>query len=106
MAKGMTASGAIGSPKRLITNDCPLSTVHAAPVRAKNSAFATAVANPLTYSPKNTEITVVLKAELGQSYMAHPKISLLSFTIGSSVSILFFTVEISCMKQPTSLYGG
>src|SRR5689334_4836975 len=83
MANGMTASGAMGSPKRLTTNDCPLSAVHAAPVRARKSAFATAVANPLTYGPKNTEITVVLKAELAQSYIAHPKISLRSFVVVS-----------------------
>src|SRR6185369_374218 len=87
MAKGMTASGAMGRPRSFTTSDCPLSTVHAEPVRAGKSALATAVANPLTYGPKNTEITVVLNAELAQSYMAQPKISFLSFIVVFSVAI-------------------
>jgi len=69
MAKGITASGAIGRPKILITNACPLCAVHSTPVRARKSAFATADANPLIYGPRNTETTVVLNAELAQSYM-------------------------------------
>src|SRR5258707_11114768 len=77
----------MGSPKKLTTND-PLPGAHALPVRARNSALATAVARFATYGPRNTETTVVLKAEFAQSYIAQPKISRLSFTVACDVVIV------------------
>ncbi|MEJ2486909.1 MAG: hypothetical protein P8Y68_14360 [Anaerolineales bacterium] len=59
--------GATGIPKNLTL--------------AVPAASAAVRARLATYGPRNTVPTVVLKAELAQSYIAQPKISLLSFTI-------------------------
>jgi acyl-CoA reductase-like NAD-dependent aldehyde dehydrogenase len=42
--------------------------------------LAASAASEAIYGPRKTVPTVVLKAELAQSYIAQPKISLLSFT--------------------------
>src|SRR5581483_6295380 len=44
-------------------------------------ALAASATNEAMYGPRKTVPTVALKAELAQSYIAQPKISLLSFTI-------------------------
>src|ERR1700690_2292924 len=71
MQYGKKESGAMGiGPKR------------ANPSGKDLAAFA---ASEAIYGPRKTVATVVLKAELAQSYIAQPKISRLSFTCGCSI---------------------
>ena len=52
------------------------------------AASAAVRASAATYGARKTVPIVVLKAEFAQSYIAQPKISLLSFTCGVSDDIL------------------
>src|SRR5688500_17911565 len=56
--------------------------------RASPSGPAASAAREAIYGPRKTVPTVVLNAELAQSYMAHPKISRLSFTGACGVVIM------------------
>src|SRR3990172_4319075 len=56
-----------------------IASLHSRPYRVRNSVLAAASARLARYGPRNTVPTVVLKAELAQSYIAQPKISRLSF---------------------------
>jgi hypothetical protein len=73
MQYGRNESGATGMPKN--------GTV------VVPAASAAERASDATYGPRNTVPIVVLKAEFAQSYMAQPKISVLSFTSGLSVDM-------------------
>src|SRR5574341_1374979 len=69
----MNESGAIGIPK----NEAVLVPAASAALRARLAK----------YGPKNTVPTVVLNAELAQSYIAQPKISRLSFGCGVAIAV-------------------
>jgi hypothetical protein len=74
MQYGRKESGATGIPK----NETVVVPAASAAVRASDA----------TYGPKNTVPMVVLNAEFAQSYIAQPKISLLSFTIAFSFAMI------------------
>src|SRR5215208_4861204 len=71
MQYGRKESGAMGIPKQ----------------RARPSGPAASAAREAMYGPRKTVPTVVLNAELAQSYMAQPKISRLSFVVACGVVI-------------------
>jgi hypothetical protein len=71
MQYGRKESGAMGIPKK----------------RARPFGPAASAAREAMYGPRKTVPTVVLNAELAQSYMAQPKISRLSFT-GACVVVM------------------
>src|SRR5215213_6399154 len=56
--------------------------------RASPSPPAASAAREAIYGPRKTVPTVVLNAELAQSYMAQPKISRRSFVVACGVVIL------------------
>jgi hypothetical protein len=74
MQYGRKESGATGIPK----NGTVSVPAFSAALRAKDA----------TQGARNTVPTVVLKAEFAQSYIAQPKISFLSFTVGASVAAM------------------
>jgi hypothetical protein len=81
----MKESGATGIPKNG-TVDVP-------------TALAASRANEATNGARNTVPMVVLKAEFAQSYIAQPKISLLSFTGTLSVVMRpLWVVEVVVLK--------
>lgn len=67
------------------------------------AASAAVRASEATYGPKNTVPMVVLKAEFAQSYIAQPKISLLSLMIAVSFAMPSPCVE-SGLSVNTSQY--
>src|SRR5919109_38031 len=72
MQYGKNESGATGIPKK----------------RTRPSGPAASAARSEMYGPRKTVPTVVLKAELAQSYMAQQKISRRSFTGACGVVIM------------------